>query len=87
MTERMEITIVETYEVVKKIIAVTDEDTENKNLGYIDGEDLNEDVEGYNVKTIHVVSETEPELMNKKMIWMQEEIPVSNDCDVTEDEE
>ena len=44
MTEKMEITIVETYEVVKKIIAETDEDTENKNLGYIDGEDLNEDV-------------------------------------------
>ena len=76
MTEKMEITIVETYEVVKKIIAETDEDTENKNLGYIDGEDLNEDVEGYNVKTIHVVSETDPELINKKMVM---EIPISED--------
>ncbi len=76
MTEKMEITIVETYEVVKKIIAETDEDTENKNLWYIDGEDLNEDVEGYNVKTIQVLSETEPELINKKMAM---EIPINED--------
>ena len=49
------IEVVETIEVYKKLIVEKDEDVDGKNLGYLDGEDLNTDVEGYNAKLVRVL--------------------------------
>ena len=55
MSEQFEIKIIETVEVYKKLLVETDEDTDGKNLGYLDGEDLNTDVEGYNATVVKVL--------------------------------
>lgn len=55
MSKQFEIKIIETVEVYKKLLVETDEDTDGKNLGYLDGEDLNTDVEGYNATVVKVL--------------------------------
>ena len=63
------IEIVETIEVYKKLIVEKDEDVDGKNLGYLDGEDLNTDVEGYNAKTIQVLHKSS-DVIDRRIKWV-----------------
>ena len=60
------IEVVETIEVYKKLIVEKDEDVDGKNLGYLDGEDLNTDVEGYNATVVKVLYE-ESDVINRTL--------------------
>ena len=66
MSKQFEIKIIETVEVYKKLLVETDEDTDGKNLGYLDGEDLNTDVEGYNATVVKVLYE-ESDVINRTL--------------------
>ena len=61
------IEVVETIEVYKKLIVEKDEDVDGKNLGYLDGEDLNTDVEGYNAKLVRVLHQ-ESDLIDRRIV-------------------
>ena len=67
MSEQFEIEIIETVEVYKKLLVETDEDTDGKNLGYLDGEDLNTDVEGYNAKLVRVLHQ-ESDVIDRRIV-------------------
>tara|TARA_R100001443_G_scaffold28175_1_gene41294 strand:- start:8927 stop:9133 length:207 start_codon:yes stop_codon:yes gene_type:complete len=61
------IEVVETIEVYKKLIVEKDEDVDGKNLGYLDGEDLNTDVEGYNAKLVRVLHQ-ESDVIDRRIV-------------------
>ena len=44
-----------------------DEDVDGKNLGYLDGEDLNTDVEGYNAKLVRVLHQ-ESDVIDRRIV-------------------
>ena len=67
MSEQFKIEIIETVEVYKKLLVETDEDTDGKNLGYLDGEDLNTDVEGYNAKLVRVLHQ-ESDVIDRRIV-------------------
>ena len=61
------IEVVETIEVYKKLKVEKDEDVDGKNLGYLDGEDLNTDVEGYNAKLVRVLHQ-ESDVIDRRIV-------------------
>ena len=61
------IEVVETIEVYKKLIVEKDEDVDGKNLGYLDGEDLNTDVDGYNAKLVRVLHQ-ESDVIDRRIV-------------------
>ena len=67
MSEQFKIELIETVEVYKKLLVETDEDTDGKNLGYLDGEDLNTDVEGYNAKLVRVLHQ-ESDVIDRRIV-------------------
>ena len=48
-------------------IVEKDEDVDGKNLGYLDGEDLNTDVEGYNAKLVRVLHQ-ESDVIDRRIV-------------------